>query len=348
MAKNQAYLKKVEIGTASLPLNTATLNRSRAQIDSTDFSQMGLGFESSLPGLKDWGISANGFFSATNAALAALEAAWLAGTAIENVKYLPDGSAGEGGTVILTSLAYKGDIGGLETFDLAMTGTGARSAQNLAGTATNNAKHQAYLVTIKKSGTPTAMSDEALGAVAESTTVFQITDATKRVVDTGTSISFKANNVAVNASKVGSFDYLTGKVTFTEAQTAPITMSGKYMPMSAIANAKSYSLTLSAKVNESTSLDDTNTDPAKTYLPGPKNVALEVGRFDDLSGDLADVLDAATPIVVEIRQGGGTIIRRGWFVAVKDDESGGVQDLESESISFALSGNALAGFSLGR
>lgn len=341
-----AYEKSIEIGSSALSLSDASLSRGREGIDATDFSQASIsGFETTKPGLMDWSISGSGFFNKTNAALIALESAWLAGTAV-TAKYLPDGAAGTGGSALVESISFAGDMGGLETFEISLQADGARSAQTSAATPSIEAKHNAYKVTVKKGGTSTAMTAEACSLVAGTT--YQITSATKRIIDHNQAVTVKDGGVAIAAGDITSIDYLQGKVTLDSAPSGAVTIDGNYIPTAAVAGAKSYSLALNQTVQDDTDFATAASGETRSRRATTRTVECELGRFDDLSDDFQDMLAAGVPVLIEIGQAEGTLFRRGWFNLIQDDASGAVQDLEEESLSFALDGNALASFSLGR
>ena len=341
-----AYEKSIEIGSSALPLSDASLSRSREGIDATDFSQAYIaGFETTKPGLMDWGISGSGFFNKTNAAIIALESGWLAGTSV-TAKYLPDGAAGTGGTAFVESLSYSGEMNNLETFELNLQGSGALSAQTAEATPTIEAKHNAYKVTVKKGGTATEMTAEATTLV--SGTTYQITATAKRIIDHNTAVVVKDGTTTLEGANITSIDYLQGKVVLAEAPAGAVTIGGKYIPTTDIAGANSYSLTLNQTLKEDTDFATAASGGTRTRRATTRTVELELGRFYDKSADFQAILEAGLPVLVEIGQAGGTLFRRGWFNLIRDDASGAVQDLESEDLSFSLDGNALSSFSLGR
>jgi hypothetical protein len=206
--------------------------------------------------------------------------------------------------------------------------------------------HAAYKVTIKKSGDSTAFTAEATTGTGVGP--YQITTAAKRILDRAVTPTFKLDGVAIEASDIASIDYLQGKVTFKTSKTGAVTADGSYMPMTVVGGAKGYKLSLTSKLVDDTDFASAQASDTRSRSAGLKGVALELSRFDDLEGELKALLDAGTAVVVEIGQAAGTIIRRGWFKLLKDDQSGGVEDLETESLSFKLAGDAKASFSLGR
>lgn len=80
-------------------------------------------------------------------------------------------------------------------------------------------------------------------ACAGSGTAYQITDTTKRVVDPGVAVTVKVNNVALNAADF-TLDYTTGAITLASSTTQSVTITGAYIPMLAIAEARSASIML--------------------------------------------------------------------------------------------------------
>ena len=101
-----------------------------------------------------------------------------------------------------------------------------------------------YAAEVLVSGTSAVLTGQAMTEVVAHT-VYQITDATKRVLDP---------QYAVTTSGTGPFtvNRLTGTLTFTNAQTPPVTVTGEYLPMAQVLYAHDYSISIKPKTNPTT------------------------------------------------------------------------------------------------
>jgi len=110
-----------------------------------------------------------------------------------------------------------------------------------------------YATSVMMTGTSTAMTDDAMKLVSGKT--YKIVATAKRVWDRTQTITVKDNTVAVSASNILSIDYLFGQVTFVSGYTVSgaITVSGKYLPMAAVAGSHAYTLNTAREL-----LDDTD------------------------------------------------------------------------------------------
>lgn len=201
----------------------------------------------------------------------------------------------------------------------------------------------AYNTSIKKGGTPTTMTSEAMGG---SGTTFQITNTAKRVVDRNFAYTIYDNGVAVDVADIASFDMMFGKVIFTGSKTGPITITGKYIPLAEVDNAISHGVDITGDV-----LDDTDFATAagnggyRTKKYGLNDVKVTMARNDDLSKDFKDLVLAGTPVVLDITPANQSEKIRGWFVPESVSSSGDVAALEQESLSFTLDGDTTTSFS---
>jgi hypothetical protein len=105
-----------------------------------------------------------------------------------------------------------------------------------------------YLATIKLGGTPTTLTNEATTDAGDHNN-YQITAATKRVLDTATAVVVEVDadgagggGYAVADPTTYALDYLTGKVTFAVAKPAAalVRVSGKYIPLLTVATAHNF------------------------------------------------------------------------------------------------------------
>lgn len=195
-----------------------------------------------------------------------------------------------------------------------------------------------YSAKIMKSGTPTTITDEAAALVSGKT--YQITSATKRYLDRLTAVVVKDNAVDKTA-EVESIDYLFGRVTFKSSYTptGPITLSGKYLPMSQIGSAQSWTMTQTANAIDNSVAETVQANGGyKTYEAGLRTVSLSIKGVYKASDDFAALLESRAEMMIEIDPAGnGKSVARGWFRPTTEGQSGDVGALEEMSLTFTLS-----------
>lgn len=195
-----------------------------------------------------------------------------------------------------------------------------------------------YVAKILKSGTPTVMTAEAMSVVSGKT--YQITAATKRVIDRLTAVTVYDDAVAVDAADIESISYLFGRVTFTSGYTptGPITLTGKYLPMSQIGSAQSFTLTQTAATNDNSKASVVQANGGfRTFEAGLRTVTLAIKGVYDESADFKSLLLTRAEMVIEINPDGDQkSVARGWFKPNATGQSGDVGGLEDESLTFSL------------
>ena len=192
-----------------------------------------------------------------------------------------------------------------------------------------------YTTLIKKSGTSTAMTDEAMTNTTGNT--WQITASTKQVFDRDIEPSFEDNGVPIVSGDITEIDYLFGTVTFTGVKTGPITVSGNYMPLASVVGANDFSINITPDILECTTYPDTNTNGGylvKKY--GLLQATVSISRFDDLSKSFHTILSGREKLVIEGSFAGGSSICRGWYVHESIEDSADVAGLLTEDLSFIL------------
>lgn len=211
----------------------------------------------------------------------------------------------------------------------------------IAGMITSNGilkGYAGYQATLKRGGTPIVMTDEAMTLVSGKT--YQITAATKRIIDLATPIVVEGNNIAIAAANILNIDYLNGTVTFQAAYTptAPITITGAYVPTAVMASGRTFTLNQTAA-----EVDDTTYEVAqanngqRTYDQGLKQVRLEVGGIKNASNTFMADLLGRTMIYVDISpQGDGNHFFRGFFKPHNDTQQGNNGALEEENVTLGL------------
>jgi hypothetical protein len=194
-----------------------------------------------------------------------------------------------------------------------------------------------YLVTIKKSGSPTSMTDEATTLVSGKT--YQITSAAKRAIDLATALTVKDGSTDVTA-QVESIDYLNGLVTFKSSYSVSgaITVTGAYLPLSTLAKGRSFNLTQNAAEIDDTVYETAQSNSGnRTFDPGLRSVSLEVGGvYDATNANLAAIYARQIMIIEIAPKGDANTFFRGYFKYNRQSQSGDVGALEEENLTFGL------------
>lgn len=194
-----------------------------------------------------------------------------------------------------------------------------------------------YIVNLKKSGTPTVMTGEAMTLVSGK--IYQVTATAKQIISTAHAVVVKDNAVDHNADVI-SIDYLTGTIEFDAGYTVtgPVTIDAYYLPTSAIAGAKSFSLTQSAET-----IDETDIPLAKAnggwqiFSQGLKTASMEISGIYKTSNAFLAALISRASIIVEINPDNNNLsICRGIFKYSGQGLAGDVGALEEETINLRL------------
>ena len=194
-----------------------------------------------------------------------------------------------------------------------------------------------YSATIKKGGTPTAMTGEAMALVSGKT--YQITSAIKRVLDLGAAITVLDGATNVTA-QVQSIDYLNGMVTFKSTYTVvgAITMNGSYVPLATLAKARGFSVTQTAAEIDTTTLEVAQTNGGfRTFDPGLRTVGLEVQGIYDATSDFITALNSRSTLYIDISpNGNANTMFRGFFKPTGHQQAGDVGALETATMNMTL------------
>jgi hypothetical protein len=145
-----------------------------------------------------------------------------------------------------------------------------------------------YLNVIKTAGTSTALTNEPTTKLTANT-VYQITDAAKRVLDRAVApvIEVDADGVgaggyAVAAAGTYTIDYLFGKITFAADQGVDAVVrlaSGSYLPMVERTGFNSYRLTLGGEVLDGSTFENNDGEKRRQY--GLHDVTAELSGFQN-------------------------------------------------------------------
>lgn len=191
---------------------------------------------------------------------------------------------------------------------------------------------------VKTVGTSTAMTNEACTSI--SSTVYQITSTSRRVLDPTVAVTVNDNGSPVAAANV-TIDYLFGKVTRTGGTfTGPVTVTANYLPLLDVAEVVAWSVSMSR-----TELDKTvmgNAD--KVFMLGLGSGEGTVEMLDLPTSDLdagagsvklEDIFGNDTPKLLELTLNPDTpYYWRGWVRWPGIDLSAPVDELVKASHKF--------------
>jgi len=194
-----------------------------------------------------------------------------------------------------------------------------------------------YVLDIKKQGSSTAMTAEALTLVSGKT--YRIDDATKEIWNRKTALTVFDN--AVNrTSEVLNVDILFGQVTFKSTYTivGPVTVTGSYFPTLIAGKANSITLTQTADTIDTTDFPVAKANGGyKTVDPGLRTVQIQTDHIYSLASGFLANLTARDELILEVNPDGNAKSRaRGIFRASSHGQSGDVGQLEDETVTFNL------------
>jgi hypothetical protein len=186
------------------------------------------------------------------------------------------------------------------------------------------------LCRVKASGAATAFTAEACTATANIS--YQITNTAKRVWDRATDVTVLNSGTPVDpVADPYTLNRLTGTVLFATATPRTIMVTGDYLPVSTIAEAKSFTFGGAANTVEDTAFGDT--DITREVVTRDCSGSISAWRSSDTT--FLDALVAAVPVVLEFStDGGSTIIARAWALLNKLDVSGARTTLQEDAVAF--------------
>jgi hypothetical protein len=196
---------------------------------------------------------------------------------------------------------------------------------------------------VKIGGISTPMSDEPCSAL--SATVYQVTNAARRVLDRSVAVVVEADGVVVDPGDY-SLDHLFGVVEFASAPATPVTVTASYLPLLTLIKSREFTLDLNAQNQESTCFGQGAVARDSTLFDLSVTInRLELG-FDDL-GDTTNVVDlllAGQPIVLELAPETGQAVFRLWALIASKSVPSSPNDLVSSVLGFV--GDDLSGTKL--
>lgn len=195
-----------------------------------------------------------------------------------------------------------------------------------------------YVALLKRGGTPTIMTTEAMSLVSGKT--YRVTAVTKRVISYAHALTVFDNGVDHTAD-VLSIDYLAGTVTFKTAYTVTgtVTITGYYIPLLEIAKGRSFTLTQGAAEIDTTDYATARVNGGnRTFnAEGLRNVGFELGGLYDVTNGWVAQLSSRSIYYLEVAPANDTeTVFRGFFKVGNQNQSGDVGALEEETIQLNL------------
>lgn len=172
-----------------------------------------------------------------------------------------------------------------------------------------------WTTVIKFTGSSTAMTTEACTAL--STTVHQITDTAKRVLDPDVAVVVWDDGAPEAPSSI---DHLFGVVTLGSAAAGAVTInSASYLPLVSLAVASEVSINFSQDMLDATKLASGRSQAQRQV--GLKSCSGSIGAIESLEtvvdgGTLStlDLLLNGTPYLLEIIPANGAVAYRAWVI----------------------------------
>lgn len=191
---------------------------------------------------------------------------------------------------------------------------------------------------IKVSGTATSLSGEGLTRI--SNTEWQITTASKRVIDRAVNPTLQRETAPDTWADVEyeSVNKLNGKFTFagsgydaTETIRVKATSpTAKYLPMSAATYAHEFSYSRGIDLMEVNKFGDSYKD----RIPGTKFASGTLSQWDVTSDYYKDALTAGNPVVIEFLHETGADPIRVWALLESVEMSAAIANPQDEVVSF--------------
>ena len=206
-----------------------------------------------------------------------------------------------------------------------------------------------YLTSVKRSGTPTAFTNSVMTTATTVANTHQLSSTVFRVWDrfavAPTFASSSGGGSSISSTDVSSLDYLFGKAVFKSSHSSVYVAAGTYLPLSNVAGAHTYSLSLGGDLLDNTDFTSTG---YRSRQVGLRDVSVSITRYDTLELRWFNAIresTGSTVVVIDITPGGSSLIGRGFFKVGSADLSGDVGSLEEQEISAELDASTRAAWS---
>lgn len=197
----------------------------------------------------------------------------------------------------------------------------------------------AYKAALYLSGTSTSAT--AAATTSLSSTVYQITNTARRVVDPDQAVTVYDNGVAVDAADF-ELDYLFGKITFDSAPTGPVTIDYHWQALSESCSVRGVSLKVDRVVLDVTTFCTANSDSqGRRKIMGLREVSVSIDTVDNSQDETRGawfdelVQTDDIPVVLEFKPDRNSTyaFRVRGFLSMSED-SGEVEGLVTANMEF--------------
>lgn len=181
---------------------------------------------------------------------------------------------------------------------------------------------------VKISGTATTFTGEATTTTDDQ--IYQITSATKQVWDKATTPTVYDDGIAT--VETYTVNKLTGTITFAtvDALRGPITVTGKYLPMTTATYAHEFSYSRGVELMEVNKFGDAY----KARLAGTKFASGTLSQWDVTDEYFADALVAGDPVVIEFLAETGADPIRVWALLESNEMQAAIDNPQDNIVSF--------------
>lgn len=186
---------------------------------------------------------------------------------------------------------------------------------------------QGYLASIKGQSSATTLTNAPTTTTDNLT--YTITNTSHRILDVNTPVVVSVDGTPVTTGfKVHLLD---GKVVFDTAVVRTVTITGAFVALTELVQAKGYTLAISADMNDKTTFKKA----FREFMPGLISGTATVSAFY-IDNYFFDWLIDGTAKVVELKQSDTDIVR--FFALINtDDKNIPVEGLQEQSISLTIS-----------
>lgn len=193
-----------------------------------------------------------------------------------------------------------------------------------------------YVAKVKKSGTPTTFTAEATTLLSGRD--YQVTNPIKQIWDRTTPVVVHDGATLLVETTDYTVDYLFGIVTLVNAPAGAVTVSGKYLPMTQVAKANSFTLTQTANALKTSVYETAQANGGyESYEYGLRTVSLSLKGIYASSNGFRALLAARSELIIEINPDGSSLsVARGFFKPMATSQTGNVGELEDQTLNFSL------------
>jgi uncharacterized membrane protein YdfJ with MMPL/SSD domain len=189
-------------------------------------------------------------------------------------------------------------------------------------------EHAGKEVTVKVSGTAVTMTDEACTNVGNDDLTYQISNAAHQVIDINNNVTVKVDGSTVTTGFT--VNRLIGTVVFDTEDERTVTITAKYLPLSAAAYAHEYNLGSGVDLYDVTRFGDTY----KRKLAGCQFAYGSLKHFNMADEYFSEALTAGLPVVIEITAYSGATPKRLFALFEQSEIIAAVGGAQDASVSF--------------